>query len=466
VLSRHAAKFSYEKSLFVRMQENNPKSVHLLSIQYRMHPAISVFPSREFYNSGLNDGEGMAELRKQPWHDSSVFGPYRFFNVAGSESRQKTSLINQEEARVALSLFARITADFPEINFDGRIGIVTPYRQQLGELKRIFQQRYGPAILTGVEFNTVDAFQGRERDIIIFSCVRAAEEGGVGFLSDIRRMNVGLTRSKASLFILGNSNFLVRNHMWKRLIEDAQTREMFTQNVRGLFDRSTRTSQRPAGLPMPPPQKLIMPSAPSNGGQVGDSVWDPMDIDTEPTPETKAPARQQEMQGSRQDQGKQNQRTQSGNHKKDATCHNCGLKGHKRRECPNGRRNSKPQTPNMGSPAAQHSPAAKQSPVAQQPLKRPADFDEGVGAPPAKRVQAMAGNMPVSPADNSGNSASGNVSFSFHEQQITFTDPPQSPGNAPPAAAPKPKGVVQRKSGPSDMFIRKKPRRPPGGGRP
>jgi hypothetical protein len=400
VLSRHAAKFSYEKSLFVRMQENHPKSVHLLSIQYRMHPAISVFPSREFYDSGLKDGDGMAELRKQPWHDSSVFGPYRFFNVAGSESRLKTSLINQEEARVALALFARITADFPEINFAGRIGIVTPYRQQLGELKRTFEQRYGSAILNSVEFNTVDAFQGRERDIIIFSCVRAAEEGGVGFLSDIRRMNVGLTRSKASLFILGNSNFLVRNHMWKRLIEDAQSRNMFTQNLRGLFDRSTRKSQRPAGLPMPLPQNSISPPVPSNGGHEGEAVWDPMDIDSEPTPQIKV-----------QNQGKQhqapNRRPQSGNHNKDAntTCHTCGMKGHKRHECPNGRRDSKPQTPILASPAA------KQSPAAQQPLKRPADFDEGVSAPPVKRVQAMDLTLPVSSSNNAGNSNAGGVSL-------------------------------------------------------
>src|SRR5687768_11326740 len=124
------------------MQENHPKRVHLLSIQYRMHPSISAFPSREFYESSLKDGDGMAELRKQPWHDSTVFGPYRFFNVAGSESRQKTSLINTEEASTALALFNRITTDFHDINFDGRIGIVTPYRQQLGELKRTFQKRY------------------------------------------------------------------------------------------------------------------------------------------------------------------------------------------------------------------------------------------------------------------------------------------------------------------------------------
>ncbi|KAI5813275.1 AAA domain-containing protein, partial [Pyronema omphalodes] len=245
VLSRHAAKFSYEKSLFVRMQENYPNNIHLLSIQYRMHPAISVFPSREFYNANLEDGPKMAELRTQPWHNSSIFGPYRFFNIAGAETREKTSLVNTDEARAALALFNRITTDFHEINFDGKIGIVTPYRQQLSELRRVFQHKYGEKILTGVEFNTVDAFQGRERDIMIFSCVRAAQEGGIGFLADVRRMNVGLTRAKSSLFILGNSNFLVRNHMWKRLIDDAKDRNTFTENSRGIFDRPTRGKNAP-----------------------------------------------------------------------------------------------------------------------------------------------------------------------------------------------------------------------------
>lgn len=252
------------------MQENHPKNVHLLSIQYRMHPSISSFPSAEFYNRALMDGPNMAELRTVPWHASTLFGPYRFFDIAGKETRGGTSLINRDEVQAALKLFERITADFTDINFDGRIGIVTPYRQQLYELRRQFEARYGQGITTGVEFNTVDAFQGRERDIIIFSCVRAADEGGVGFLSDIRRMNVGLTRAKSSLFVLGNSNFLKRNLMWGRLVDDAKARGLFTQgSYQSMFSRSTRVGSVPRALPPPPPprREVVVP------------VWDPMDID-------------------------------------------------------------------------------------------------------------------------------------------------------------------------------------------
>lgn len=415
VLSRDAAKFSYEKSLFVRMQENFPENVHLLSIQYRMHPAISAFPSREFYEAGLRDGDGMAVLRKQPWHDSSIFGPYRFFNVAGTESRKKTSLINSDEARMALALFGRITVDFPEVNFEGRIGVVTPYRQQLGELRRVFKSRYGEEILVSVEFNTVDAFQGRERDIIIFSCVRAATEGGVGFLSDVRRMNVGLTRAKSSVFILGNAEFLVRNHMWKRLVEDAKERNMFTPVVRGLFDRPTRTS---AGSLQPPPPPLPPPPHPqpirhhrqpaSNSAQQVDAALDPMDVDgdefhTNPSHQNN-PVKNQ-GQGPKAVQNQSTQRPRGdpphhppvrGPHNKDANiaCHVCGMKGHRRADCPGVQRDRNPQTPALEGVTA---------PPAQPKPKRPAEFDE----PPGKRVYSETGPTPTAAGSPSNAPAPG-----------------------------------------------------------
>ncbi|KAK4548283.1 hypothetical protein LTR36_010153 [Oleoguttula mirabilis] len=230
VFSKEAAKFQYEQSLFVRMQNNFADEVHLLDTQYRMHPEISAFPSRTFYDGLLKDGEGMAGLRQQPWHTSALLAPYRFFDVHGhhQSAPKGHSLINIAEIEVAMALFERLTNDFSNYEFNGRIGIITPYKSQLRMLKDRFSQRFGNAIFDMVEFNTTDAFQGRESEIIIFSCVRASPAGGIGFLQDIRRMNVGLTRAKSSLWVLGNSESLMRGQFWRKLVEDAKARDAYT----------------------------------------------------------------------------------------------------------------------------------------------------------------------------------------------------------------------------------------------
>lgn len=230
VLSREAARFQYEQSLFVRMQANSPNDVHLLDTQYRMHPEISLFPSTAFYDAKLLDGPGMAELRSKPWHRSTILGPYRFFDVQGTQQSAPRghSLINLAEIEVALRLFERLTMDYRDYDFKGKVGIITPYKSQLRELRSRFAQKYGDSVLNTVEFNTTDAFQGRESEVIIFSCVRASVSGGIGFLSDIRRMNVGITRAKSSLWVLGNSQSLMRGEFWDSLIRDAMTRDRYT----------------------------------------------------------------------------------------------------------------------------------------------------------------------------------------------------------------------------------------------
>lgn len=242
VLSREAARFSYEQSLFVRMQANHPSDVHLLDTQYRMHPEISQYPSKAFYDGRLLDGENMANIRRRPWHKSSLLGPYRFFDVQGQHqsATKGHSLINVAELHVALQLFERLTTDYRGYDYKGKIGIITPYKGQLMELKILFTQKYGESILKTVEFNTTDAFQGRENEIIIFSCVRASPSQGIGFLDDIRRMNVGLTRAKSSLWVLGNSQSLSRNEFWGKLIDDARKRDRYTNgDLMNLLRRPT-----------------------------------------------------------------------------------------------------------------------------------------------------------------------------------------------------------------------------------
>lgn len=124
---------------------------------------------------------------KQPWHANDMFGPYRFFNVSrGQESSASngSSLLNRTECQIAAALYNRLQKEFSSINFDFRIGIVSMYRAQIQELRRTFQARFGEDIVRKLDFNTVDGFQGQEKDIIILSCVRATTGGTtVGFLA-------------------------------------------------------------------------------------------------------------------------------------------------------------------------------------------------------------------------------------------------------------------------------------------
>jgi senataxin len=242
------------------MQNNNPEEVHLLDTQYRMHPHISAFPSRTFYDGLLKDGQGMAGLRKQPWHRSALLSPYQFYDVQGQQSTapRGRSFINNAEIEVAMALYHRLVTDFRDYDFSGRVGIITPYKAQLNALKDKFSGRYGSTILDDVEFNTTDAFQGRESEVIIFSCVRASDSGGIGFLQDIRRMNVGLTRAKSSLWVLGNSGSLVKGKYWKMLVEDAKARDCYISG-----DVMGKLAQSSAKFPASDLNTKAMPDAPA-----------------------------------------------------------------------------------------------------------------------------------------------------------------------------------------------------------
>jgi senataxin len=254
VLSQSAARYGYDQSLFVRMQKNHAKDVHLLDMQYRMHPEISKFPSKEFYEGLLQDGADMGRLRQQPWHQSELLGPYRFFDVKGSQSRgpRNQSLVNDEELKVAMQLYRRFRTDYSNVELKGKIGIITPYKAQLFRLRQRFAEKYGDGITEEIEFNTTDAFQGRECEIIIFSCVRASPTGGIGFMTDIRRMNVGLTRAKSSLWILGDSRALVQGEFWGKLIEDAKQRDRYTNgDVMALLSRPGRKVPMASLMPSP-----------------------------------------------------------------------------------------------------------------------------------------------------------------------------------------------------------------------
>lgn len=113
------------------------------------------------------------------------------------------SLFNKEEANVCLQLVQKMMTMVPQSDIAGKIGIISPYKEQIRTIKSVFERAYGRLIFNEIDFNTVDGFQGQEKEIIIMSCVRASANGNVGFLSDVRRMNVALTRACTTLWIFG-----------------------------------------------------------------------------------------------------------------------------------------------------------------------------------------------------------------------------------------------------------------------
>ncbi|WVW79753.1 hypothetical protein I302_101723 [Kwoniella bestiolae CBS 10118] len=248
--SVEADRYHYNESLFVRMTKHNSSQVSLLSIQYRMHPYISELPSKVFYNGQLKDGPDMAKKTTAIWHQRNVFGPYRFFNVDGHETKAGTSTKNTDEALAAVELYRRLQSDFGmKIDLTMRVGVISMYKEQLWELRRKFTDAFGTAILETIDFNTVDGFQGQEKDIVILSCVRSGPNlRTIGFLKDARRMNVALTRAKSSLFVFGNGPTLERSdERWKIIVGDARER--------GFYINYSSSTFGPEALDPPPPSK-------------------------------------------------------------------------------------------------------------------------------------------------------------------------------------------------------------------
>ncbi len=177
-------------------------------------------------------------------HKYELSRPFKFLSTKGLESPGRMhSIINKEEANVALALYERMRTDNPRENFDFRIGVVTMYKAQVFELKRVFQQRYGMDITDRIDFNTVDGFQGQEKDIIILSCVRsAAEPRSIGFLGDRRRLNVAVTRAKSNLFVIGNAAHLRRGDpIWERLVATAEQQGALQPITVAMLQKGDRT---------------------------------------------------------------------------------------------------------------------------------------------------------------------------------------------------------------------------------
>ena len=224
---------SLSQSLMERLADSRgSESLMLLSHQYRMDPSIAAFPSAQFYRNRLVTPDLPRAFPKvlqdqMPCGDNSLC--VRFLDVGGrvNESRGKLNLLgsstidtsleeensywNEAEAeRVVALLIDILGSEDPAIS---TVGVITPYSAQVQLIQSMVNSDENIQSLlkrtkVSVEVNSVDGYQGRERDIIIFSAVRSNKEGNIGFLRDWRRLNVALTRAKSGLVLLGDLDTL------------------------------------------------------------------------------------------------------------------------------------------------------------------------------------------------------------------------------------------------------------------
>ena len=201
------------KTLFEELIRIYPFKSQLLNTQYRMNSLLMKFPNEEFYNNNLKSDSSVDNINIKDILDSHQDEEALLFIDTSDidDNKEKhlkdsKSIINEIEAEIAL----RIANDYLNDGVDeSDVGIISPYADQV----KIIQEK------TPIEVKTVDGFQGREKEIIIISTVRSNEHGNIGFLKDLRRLNVAITRAKRKLIIIGNINTLKNNQTYERLIK-------------------------------------------------------------------------------------------------------------------------------------------------------------------------------------------------------------------------------------------------------
>ena len=258
VKSIAALKAGLGKTLMERIVEQKPEVVTLLRMQYRMNEEIMRFSSDWFYG---NQVESAPEVKFRSILDLDVPMEWVEASPDPSEGGEKGleefvgesfGRINKVEAELTLltlqQYFERI-GKTRVLNERLDVGIISPYRAQVQYLRQLLKKReYFKPFRSLITVNTVDGFQGQERDIIVISLVRSNDEGQIGFLRDLRRMNVAITRARMKLIILGDVATMTRHPFYRQLYKyiQALNHETEYENQEETDDAGTADSGNPA----------------------------------------------------------------------------------------------------------------------------------------------------------------------------------------------------------------------------
>ncbi len=226
IKSIDAARKGLSVTLFEKGIHHQPSQVSMLQVQYRMHQKIMEFSSAYFYEDKLIAHESVSTRLLRPYQL-----PVEFIDTAGcgyyeKQDPETLSRLNIEEAQLLIHQVEVLVEDIGSstwIDEQITMGIITPYSAQVDQLHKLAE---ASAILEPlyrlITINTVDAFQGQERDVIGISFVRSNEKGEVGFLSDIRRTNVAMTRAKKKLIMIGDSATLSSHPFYLEVLDYVQ----------------------------------------------------------------------------------------------------------------------------------------------------------------------------------------------------------------------------------------------------
>lgn len=225
IKSEQAAREGLSVTLLEKLVHRYPQAVTLLQEQYRMNEVIMGFSSREFYENKLK-AHGSVAGRTLFREDE----PLLFIDTAGCGYEEKTEgngTFNPEEGTFLFQhldqLITQIELSTPTSPFPS-IGIISPYRKQVEWLReQVAHQPWYKRLSTLITINTIDSFQGQERDIIYISLTRSNADSKIGFLSELRRMNVAMTRAKSKLVVIGDGSTLGQSDFYADFINYAES---------------------------------------------------------------------------------------------------------------------------------------------------------------------------------------------------------------------------------------------------
>ncbi|XP_010415124.1 PREDICTED: helicase SEN1-like isoform X2 [Camelina sativa] len=247
IQSKIASEADLGRSLFERLVLLG-QNKQLLNMQYRMHPSISIFPNREFYDMKILDAPSVrVRSYEKKFLPEKMYGPYSFINIAYGREQfgEGYSSKNIVEVSVVAEIVSKLYSVSRKTGRSISVGVISPYKAQVFAIQERIGEKYNTGGSFTVSVRSVDGFQGGEEDIIIVSTVRSNGKGAIGFLSNQQRTNVALTRARYCLWILGNEATLTGNKsVWRQLVDDAKARDCFhdaedDESLAQCIERST-----------------------------------------------------------------------------------------------------------------------------------------------------------------------------------------------------------------------------------